>query len=93
MTAPFSDLRTQVANMGLTKPDAYTPFAAGPKMYGIGSDHPQDGTMNSAAARTGYRQRDLANQAKRNAYLSRMQAAQQGNFMSSQYLDPATQPR
>jgi hypothetical protein len=92
MTSPFSSLRDSVAQMGLSKPDAYTPYAAGAKMYGIGRDHPQDGSMDSAAAQTGYRQRDLANKAKRSAYLARMQAAQQGNYMSSQYMNPAVQP-
>ena len=72
--------------MGLTKPDAYTPYAAGEKQYGFGRNHPTDGTMDSAAQKTGYRERDMANQAKRNAYLARMKAAQSGNYMSSAYL-------
>lgn len=89
MTSP---LRNSVSSMGLAKPDAYTPYAAGAKMYGIGRDHPQDGTMQSAAAQTGYRERDLANRAKRSAYLNRMRAAQNGNYMSTDYLNPSVQP-
>lgn len=80
------DFRTQISQMGLTKPDAYTPYAAGAKQYGFGQNAPNEGTMNEASQRQGYRERDMAHQAKRNAYLNRMKAAQNGNYMSSAWL-------
>lgn len=80
----YSGLRQQIQNMGLQKPDAYNPYAAGSKVYGPeGRANPTSGPVDKA----GYRQRDMHARAKRQAMLSRMQAAQSGNYMSANYLN------
>ena len=64
----------------------FTPYAAGDKRYGAsGRDAPNIGPV---ADRSGYRERDLKTRAMRQAMLKRMQAGQQGRFMSSDFLNP-----
>lgn len=83
--------RQYVQNYGLTglgkppKPDAYTPYAAGYKMYGGGRSNPSNGPVDKA----GYLARDLMNSARRDAVLRKMKATQQGNMISPDYLNGA----
>lgn len=68
------------------KPDAYTPYAAGPKRYGLaGTSAPNQGPVGVEGMQ-GYQERDMKAQARKQAALQRMQAAQQGNYMSPAYL-------
>lgn len=79
----YAGLRDQIALMGLAKPDAYNPYAAGAKVYGTaGLNNPNGGTVS----KEGYRERDRAVQARKNALLSRMQAANAGEYLSSDWL-------
>lgn len=80
------DFRQGVAAFGLEKPDAYNPYAAGAKTYGLGRSHPNQGPMTTAAQKMGYRQREMSNQSKRDAYLARMRADQNGSYMSPEWL-------
>lgn len=64
------------------KQDAYTPYAAGYKMYGGGRSNPTSGPVDKA----GYQERELLNRAKRNAALRRMQALQQGDYTNPDVL-------
>lgn len=75
-------LRDLAAMYGLKKPDAYTPYAAGQKMYGAGQYNPTSGPVDKA----GYRQRDLEMSAKKEAMLRRLKASQSGNYNSASYL-------
>ena len=68
--------------LGLKKPDAYTPYAAGPKMYGLGTYNPTSGPVD----KVGYKQRDRNTQARKNAVLRRLQASQAGNHMQPDVL-------
>ena len=61
---------------------AFNPYAAGGKIYGGGRTNPTSGPVDPM----GYRERDLATKARRDAMLRRMQAQQSGNYMSSAYL-------
>lgn len=72
--------RQYVASYGMApkKPDAYTPYAAGYKMYGGGRSNPTNGPVDKA----GYMQRDMLNRAKRDAVLAQMRANQGGQYMS-----------
>ncbi len=77
--------RDQIRRMGLSKPDAYTPYAAGPKLYGYGRTNPTSGQIG-ADGMQGYRQRDRATRLRRQSSLAKMQAGQQSNFLSPQWL-------
>lgn len=69
--------RSLWAMYGLEKPDAYNPYAAGPKMYGAsGRSNPTSGPIDRTAK---------AN-AQRNALLRRLQAEQQKKFADPAYL-------
>lgn len=70
---------------GQSKPDAYTPYAAGYKMYGGGRSNPTNGPVDKA----GYQQRDILNRAKRDALLRRMKAEQSGDYASSAFMNGA----
>lgn len=70
---------------GLKKPDAYTPYAAGYKLYGSGRSNPTQGPV----AKEGYRERERVNRARRNAVLRRMRAEQSGDYMSPAFLNGA----
>jgi len=70
---------------GLQKPDAYTPYAAGYKMYGGGRSNPTSGPVDKA----GYMERDLMNRTRRQAVLNRMRAAQAGQYNTPAYLNGA----
>lgn len=78
----LSAYRTMVQNMGLKKPDAYTPYAAGMKLYGGGRSNPTSGPVD----KEGYREREMLNRAKRNATLQMLQKYGQGRA-------PGTNPR
>lgn len=68
---------------GFNKPDAYTPYAAGRKMYGIsGRGNPTSGPVEQE----GYQQRDMIAQARKRAILARMSAEQRGRYMDPDYL-------
>lgn len=54
----------------------YLPYAAGNKIYGGGRDAPNLGPVDP----TGYNERDLKYQARRDAILRRMKAMQAGNY-------------
>lgn len=69
-------------NYGMTKPDAYNPYAAGYKMYGGGRSNPTNGPVDKA----GYMERERNNRARRSAALQAMQAAQRGDYNNPFYL-------
>ena len=58
---------------------AFNPYAAGQKVYGAGRPMPNIGPVN----KMGYRVRDRAAKARRDAMLRRMKAMQKGNTMSA----------
>jgi hypothetical protein len=60
----------------------FNPYAAGNKVYGGGRSFPTSGAVD----KLGYRERDLATRARRNALLRRLQAMQAGKYMSADYL-------
>lgn len=91
MTAPnplnsssgsYNPFRTQIAQAGLNKPDAYNPYAAGAKIYGMARRAPTIGPVDTG----GYAERDQRAAAVRNARLQRMQAGQSGQYASQSYL-------
>ena len=71
MSNPFDMLRSQISMMGLDKPDAYNPYAAGPKVYDGASMAPNVGAIGD---RAGYAKRDLQAQARKQAIMKRLQA-------------------
>jgi hypothetical protein len=79
--------RNQIAQMGMKKAGGgFNPYAAGEKQYGItGRNQATQGPV-SAQGQQGYAQRDQEQNARKSAVLKRMQAAQNGNYMSSDYL-------
>lgn len=79
--------RQQIANMGISRAGGgFNPYAAGPKRYGItGRGNATSGPV-SPEGMQGYDERDMQQRARRDAVLNRMKAAQQGNYMSSDYL-------
>lgn len=85
-TQPVSDMsnpfRSQIAQYGMSKPDAYNPYVAGAKMYGAGRSMPTLGPVDN----TGYQERDMQARAKRQALLNQMQQQQQGNYMAANQL-------
>jgi len=83
MPDDLSTFRQQIANQGLTKPDAYTPYAAGMKLYGGGRSNPTMGPVQ----KEGYEERDRLNRTKRQAVLNQMKKAQSGEFMSPEVLN------
>lgn len=82
MSDPLSTFRQQVSNFGLTKPDAWTPYAAGEKLYGGGRSNPTMGPVQ----KEGYDQRDMLNRTKRQAVLNQMKKAQSGELLSPEVL-------
>lgn len=66
----------------MQKPYDYNSYAAGNKVYGFGRSNPTSGPVD----KTGYRERDLATRARRNALLRRLKAGAAGNFMSQDWL-------
>lgn len=64
----------------------FQPYAAGNKIYGGGRPMPNLGPVTDTQ---GYVERDLRLKTLRENMLKRMQASQQGRFMSPEYLDPA----
>ena len=82
MSSP-NPFRQQVAQYGMEKPDAYNPYAAGAKQYGpAGSMAATIGPVENQ----GYQERDRNAAALRQAWLSKLQAQQGGNYLSSEYL-------
>lgn len=59
----------------------FNKYAAGRKLYGGGRDAPNIGPVD----KLGYKERDAENRLRRTAILRRMQASQQGKFMSPNY--------
>ena len=78
--------RQQIAQMGLTKPDAFTPYAAGDKTYGLSGRHNAQSGPMATQGMLGYQARDREVAARKQAMLNQMQAAQKGNYMSADYL-------
>ena len=68
---------------GFRKPDAYTPYAAGSKLYGLGQTQPTSGPITN---KDGYIERDMQARARRNAILQRMSAEQRGRYLDPDYL-------
>lgn len=60
----------------------FNPYAAGAKVYGGGRSNPTSGPVD----KLGYKERDLATKARRNALLRRMKAMQKGKYMTPDYL-------
>jgi hypothetical protein len=68
------------------KPDAYNPYAAGAKKYGLsGRSAPNVGPTDFEGMK-GYHQRDQKAQARKQAALQMMQAAQKSQYMNPAYL-------
>jgi len=81
----MNPLRTMISQMGLQKPDGYSPYAAGDKRYGLeGRGNAQSGPMG-AQGMHGYAAWDRQVAAKKQAMLNKMQAGQAGNYMSPKY--------
>ena len=79
--------RNRIATLGIKQAGGgFNPYAAGDKQYGITGRHTATSGPVSPEGQQGYDQRDMQARAKRQAVLNRMQAAQNGNFMSSDYL-------
>ena len=57
--------------MGLKKPDAYNPYAAGPKVYEGNSGAPNSGPTSDKA---GYLKRDAMARARKNAMMQKLKA-------------------
>ncbi len=57
---------------------SFNPYSAGDKIYGGGRSFPTSGPVD----KTGYRERDLTSQARRDAILRRLKATQSGNYAS-----------
>lgn len=62
-----------------SRPYDFNSYAAGNKVYGAGRSNPTSGPVD----KLGFRERDLAAKARRNAILRRLKARQGGKFMSS----------
>lgn len=60
----------------------FNSYAAGNKVYGAGRSFPTMGKVD----KTGYKERDLAHRAKRNAILRNLKAKNSKNFMSKDWL-------
>lgn len=84
----MNPLGDQLAMMGLKRAGGgFNPYAAGPKSYGIeGRPAATQGPLNSSTAQRGYDQRDREQQARKQAVLQRMQAANNGQYMNRNYL-------
>jgi hypothetical protein len=68
-------------------PDSgFNPYAAGDKHYGLSGRTAATSGPVSAQGQQGYDERDTKQKARRQAVLQRMQAAQNGNYMSADYL-------
>ena len=78
-----SPLRNQIAAYGQQQPNAYSPYAAGPKQYGLAGGHAPTMGPVSLEGQQGYQDRDMQNRSRRNALLGQIEARQQGNLMSS----------
>jgi hypothetical protein len=69
--------------MGLQKPDAFNPYAAGQKVYGPEArTNPTSGPVD----KLGYAKRDMMASARKRAMMGRLDAAMKGNYMSPDYL-------
>ena len=80
-------LRRRIAAMGIDRAGGgFNPYAAGPKQYGPSGGRQATSGPVGAEGQQGYDDRDMKARAKRQAVLQRMQAAQNGNYMSSNYL-------
>jgi len=75
VTNPYEALRSQISQLGLTKPDAYNPYAAGPKVYDGSAMSPNTGPVQDKA---GYIKRDARAQAQKRAIMARLGALKQG---------------
>lgn len=75
MSNPYDMLRSQIEQMGVKKPDAYNPYAAGPKVYGGSSMAPNNGPI---ADKAGYIKRDAIADARKRAIMQRLQANKAG---------------
>lgn len=64
---------------GITKPDAYTPYALGAKTYGSGRPMPHIGAQ-SWQSMQGYQARDRQIAARKQAVLQYMQAQNMGPY-------------
>jgi hypothetical protein len=63
--------------MGLKKPDAYNPYAAGPKVYEGNSGAPNSGPTSDKA---GYLKRDAMARARKNAMMQKLKAISNGEY-------------
>jgi hypothetical protein len=61
--------------MGLKKPDAYNPYAAGPKVYDGSAMGPNTGPASDKA---GYMKRDAQARAQRSALMKKLEANKNG---------------
>lgn len=70
----------------LQKPDGFNPYAAGDKRYGLSGRANATAGPVSRQGQQGYDQRGREQAARRQAVLSRLQAAQNGSYMDADYL-------
>ena len=85
MSSPLGHQLGQKA-MGMRKPDGFNPYAAGDKRYGLeGRANATSGPISTQGMQ-GYGQRDQQQNARKQAVLQRLQAAQNGNYMDANYL-------
>lgn len=86
MTTPLGSQLGQKRMGMMKKPDGFNPYAAGDKRYGLeGRANATSGPV-SAQGQQGYDQRERMQNARKQAVLQRMQAAQNGNYMDANYL-------
>lgn len=64
------------------RPGSYNEYAAGNKVYGMGSSAPTQGQVDPL----GYRERDLEAKTRRNALLRRLKAGMNKNYMNPDWL-------
>lgn len=87
---PFNQYRDQIAALGLEKPDGFNAYAAGNKQYGLSGSSAATSGPISAQGMAGYRartqNRTKTQDARKAAVLNRMQAAQQGQYATPDYL-------
>ena len=80
-------MRSRIAAMGLDRAGGgFNQYAAGAKQYGLAGGRTATTGPVSAQGQTGYDERDQKARARRQAVLQRMQASQNGNYMSAPYM-------
>ena len=80
-------LRSRIAAMGIDQAGGgFNQFAAGRKRYGMTGRAAATSGPIGAQGQQGYEDRDQRTRARKQAVLQRMQASQNGNYMSAPYM-------